>query len=172
MHTIHIACRHPCLKYLKENGLVSAVLVSLCQEKSRRSYSGGKSCFAFLLLWYSLGYSFLTIDAIYSPYINVFSIMQCLNLSFCDCRYVDPPKPPENWKEIVGDKWEKYQFKQLREFLVKWVDMSYWHCSWISELMLDVHHPQVKPFITSTISIVISTFITILWACMLVCSLL
>ncbi|XP_069984157.1 chromodomain-helicase-DNA-binding protein Mi-2 homolog isoform X8 [Penaeus vannamei] len=58
-------------------------------------------------------------------------------------RYVDPPKPPENWKEIVGDKWEKYQFKQLREFLVKWVDMSYWHCSWISELMLDVHHPQM-----------------------------
>lgn len=60
-------------------------------------------------------------------------------------RYVDPPKPPENWKEIVGEtKVEKYQFKQLREFLVKWVDMSYWHCSWISELMLDVYHPQVS----------------------------
>ncbi|XP_045626390.2 chromodomain-helicase-DNA-binding protein Mi-2 homolog isoform X5 [Procambarus clarkii] len=58
-------------------------------------------------------------------------------------RFVDPPKPPENWKEIVGDKAEKYQSKQLREFLVKWVDMSYWHCSWISELMLDVYHPQM-----------------------------
>ncbi|XP_050735075.1 chromodomain-helicase-DNA-binding protein Mi-2 homolog isoform X6 [Eriocheir sinensis] len=59
-------------------------------------------------------------------------------------RFVDPPKPPENWKEIVGEtKVEKYQFKQLREFLVKWVDMSYWHCSWISELMLDVYHPQM-----------------------------
>lgn len=81
--------------------------------------------------------------------------MQCLNLCFCDCRYVDPPKPPENWKEIVGDKWEKYQFKQLREFLVKWVDMSYWHCSWISELMLDVHHPQVN-LLSSTVFMVIS----------------
>ncbi|KAK8383270.1 hypothetical protein O3P69_011625 [Scylla paramamosain] len=59
-------------------------------------------------------------------------------------RFVDPPKPPENWKEIVGEsKVEKYQFKSLREFLVKWVDMSYWHCSWISELMLDVYHPQM-----------------------------
>ncbi|KAK7073859.1 choline dehydrogenase 5, partial [Halocaridina rubra] len=57
-------------------------------------------------------------------------------------RYVDPPKPPEGWKEKVGDKAEKYTFKQMREFLVKWVDMSYWHCSWISELMLDVYHPQ------------------------------
>lgn len=58
---------------------------------------------------------------------------------------MDPPKPPENWKEIVGEsKVEKYQFKSLREFLVKWVDMSYWHCSWISELMLDVYHPQVS----------------------------
>ncbi|XP_045113791.1 chromodomain-helicase-DNA-binding protein Mi-2 homolog [Portunus trituberculatus] len=59
-------------------------------------------------------------------------------------RFVEPPKPPENWKEIVGEsKAEKYQFKLLREFLVKWVDMSYWHCSWISELMLDVYHPQM-----------------------------
>lgn len=58
-------------------------------------------------------------------------------------RFVDPPKPPENWKELVGDKAEKYQMKPLREFLVKWVDMSFWHCSWISELMLDVYHPQV-----------------------------
>ncbi|XP_071548739.1 chromodomain-helicase-DNA-binding protein Mi-2 homolog [Panulirus ornatus] len=58
-------------------------------------------------------------------------------------RFVDPPKPPENWREIVGDKAEKYQFKSLREFLVKWVDMSYWHCSWVSELMLDVYHPQM-----------------------------
>ncbi|XP_068214865.1 chromodomain-helicase-DNA-binding protein Mi-2 homolog isoform X13 [Palaemon carinicauda] len=58
-------------------------------------------------------------------------------------RYVDPPKPPEGWKEKVGEKVEKYSFKSMREFLVKWVDMSYWHCSWITELMLDVYHPQM-----------------------------
>ncbi|KAK4311657.1 hypothetical protein Pmani_016856 [Petrolisthes manimaculis] len=58
-------------------------------------------------------------------------------------RFVDPPKPPENWREVVGEKADKYQNRQLREFLVKWVDMSYWHCSWISELMLDVYHPQM-----------------------------
>ncbi|XP_076062589.1 chromodomain-helicase-DNA-binding protein Mi-2 homolog isoform X3 [Oratosquilla oratoria] len=58
-------------------------------------------------------------------------------------RFVDPPKAPENWKEIVGDKVEKYNLKSLREFLVKWADMSYWHCSWISELQMDVHHPQM-----------------------------
>ena len=59
-------------------------------------------------------------------------------------RFVDPPKPPENWKELVGDKVDRYNLKQLREFLVKWADMSYWHCSWISELQLDVNHPQVS----------------------------
>lgn len=26
------------------------------------------------------------------------------------------------------------QNKQQREFFVKWQDMSYWHCDWISEL--------------------------------------
>ena len=30
-------------------------------------------------------------------------------------------------------KASKYVMKQLREFLVKWVDMSYWHCSWVTE---------------------------------------
>lgn len=28
---------------------------------------------------------------------------------------------------------KKPQPKPLREFFVKWHDMSYWHCSWISE---------------------------------------
>jgi hypothetical protein len=30
----------------------------------------------------------------------------------------------------------------VREFFIKWKDMSYWHCSWIQEIQLDVHHPQ------------------------------
>lgn len=32
---------------------------------------------------------------------------------------------------------------QHREFFVKWQDMSYWHCSWISEVQLEVHHPSM-----------------------------
>ncbi|KAG0414864.1 hypothetical protein HPB47_007982, partial [Ixodes persulcatus] len=36
---------------------------------------------------------------------------------------------------------KKPQPKPLREFFVKWHDMSYWHCSWISENQLDVYHP-------------------------------
>jgi hypothetical protein len=29
-----------------------------------------------------------------------------------------------------------------REFFIKWKDQSYWHCSWIKEIQLDVFHPQ------------------------------
>lgn len=32
---------------------------------------------------------------------------------------------------------------QHREFFVKWHNMSYWHCSWISEIELDVSHSQM-----------------------------
>ncbi|XP_075745511.1 chromodomain-helicase-DNA-binding protein Mi-2 homolog isoform X3 [Rhipicephalus microplus] len=44
-----------------------------------------------------------------------------------------PPPQPSTSK--------KPQPKPLREFFVKWHDMSYWHCSWISENQLDVYHP-------------------------------
>lgn len=30
---------------------------------------------------------------------------------------------------------------QFREFFVKWHNMSYWHCSWITEIEMDVFHP-------------------------------
>lgn len=32
---------------------------------------------------------------------------------------------------------------QHREFFVKWHNMSHWHCSWISEIELDVFHPSL-----------------------------
>ena len=32
--------------------------------------------------------------------------------------------------------------KVEREFFIKWKDQSYWHCSWIKEIQLDVFHPQ------------------------------
>ena len=37
----------------------------------------------------------------------------------------------------------KHQPKPLREFFVKFHDMSYWHCQWISELQLDVFHTSM-----------------------------
>ncbi|GAB6031265.1 choline dehydrogenase 5 [Chamberlinius hualienensis] len=43
----------------------------------------------------------------------------------------EPPKP------------KRLPPKPLREFFIKWVDKSYWHCSWISELQLDVFHPAM-----------------------------
>lgn len=59
-------------------------------------------------------------------------------------RQVDPPKRPDNWKEMVGEeKCKKYVVKPLKEFLVKWKDMSYWHVSWITEIQLEVNHPQM-----------------------------
>ena len=36
--------------------------------------------------------------------------------------------------------------KVEREFFIKWKDQSYWHCSWIKEIQLDVFHPQTYRF--------------------------
>ncbi|XP_019557394.3 chromodomain-helicase-DNA-binding protein Mi-2 homolog [Aedes albopictus] len=33
-----------------------------------------------------------------------------------------------------------------REYFVKFADMSYWHCDWITELQLDVYHPLMYRF--------------------------
>jgi len=30
----------------------------------------------------------------------------------------------------------------VREFFIKWREMSYWHCTWVLEIQLDVYHPQ------------------------------
>ena len=38
---------------------------------------------------------------------------------------------------------KKPQPKPQREFFVKFHDMSYWHCTWISEVQLDVYHPSM-----------------------------
>ncbi|PFX26138.1 chromodomain-helicase-DNA-binding protein 4-like isoform X3 [Stylophora pistillata] len=32
---------------------------------------------------------------------------------------------------------------ETREFFVKWSEMSYWHCSWITELQLEIYHPSM-----------------------------
>nr|XP_027204103.1 chromodomain-helicase-DNA-binding protein Mi-2 homolog [Dermatophagoides pteronyssinus] len=48
----------------------------------------------------------------------------------------DPPPPPA--PSMTSQKLQKE-----REFFVKWHDMSYWHCSWISELQLEVFHSSL-----------------------------
>merc|ERR1712142_410363 len=32
---------------------------------------------------------------------------------------------------------------KMREFFIKWHEMSYWHCSWVLETGLDVYHPAL-----------------------------
>ncbi|OTF81275.1 hypothetical protein BLA29_010382, partial [Euroglyphus maynei] len=49
----------------------------------------------------------------------------------------DPPPPPPPLSLA------SHQLQKEREFFIKWHDMSYWHCSWISELQLEVYHPSL-----------------------------
>jgi len=44
-------------------------------------------------------------------------------------------KGPTKIKKIIPIKAE-------REFFIKFKDMSFWHCSWVKEIQLDVFHPQ------------------------------
>lgn len=67
----------------------------------------------------------------------------------CSC----PPLPGKimkiltwKWVDEPIDKQEsssssKTTKNRRREFFVKWHERSYWHCSWVTEIQLDVHHP-------------------------------
>ncbi|GIY32246.1 chromodomain-helicase-DNA-binding protein 5 [Caerostris darwini] len=55
-------------------------------------------------------------------------------------------KKEENDKEdpaLQPSTSSKPQAKPQREFFVKWHDLSYWHCSWISEAQLEYFHPSL-----------------------------
>lgn len=54
-------------------------------------------------------------------------------------RWVEQPQPKEGEEENP----KKRQRPRQREYFVKWADMSYWHCSWVSELQMDVFHTQM-----------------------------
>ncbi|XP_022245679.1 chromodomain-helicase-DNA-binding protein Mi-2 homolog isoform X2 [Limulus polyphemus] len=67
-------------------------------------------------------------------------------------RWAETSKPEsEESKKEEGEKDDipatqpstskKNRQKPMREFFVKWADKSYWHCSWVSELQLEVYHP-------------------------------
>ncbi|XP_063786894.1 chromodomain-helicase-DNA-binding protein 3 isoform X3 [Pseudophryne corroboree] len=50
-----------------------------------------------------------------------------------------PPSLPAN-VEVDQDAPRALQGRSEREFFVKWAGMSYWHCSWITELQLEIFH--------------------------------
>ncbi|KAH9488281.1 choline dehydrogenase 5 [Bulinus truncatus] len=58
-------------------------------------------------------------------------------------RWCEPPKTEDELDHTHHDPPKKQTLKPLREFFIKWADMSYWHCSWVSELQLDVYHPAL-----------------------------
>lgn len=52
-------------------------------------------------------------------------------------RWGQAPSPKSNSPSIDNKK--PLEGRPEREFLVKWHGMSYWHCSWVSELQLELH---------------------------------
>ncbi|XP_024084977.1 chromodomain-helicase-DNA-binding protein Mi-2 homolog isoform X4 [Cimex lectularius] len=46
-------------------------------------------------------------------------------------------------EEDLPESARKRPRPRMREYFVKWADMSYWHCSWVSELQMDVFHTQM-----------------------------
>lgn len=57
-------------------------------------------------------------------------------------RWAKPPEQEDELDHTHHDKSKKTR-PPLREFFIKWHEMSYWHCDWISELALDVYHPAM-----------------------------
>uniref|UniRef100_A0A146KVC0 Chromodomain-helicase-DNA-binding protein Mi-2 n=2 Tax=Lygus hesperus TaxID=30085 RepID=A0A146KVC0_LYGHE len=54
-------------------------------------------------------------------------------------RWVENTIPEDRLPEAA----KKKQRPRLREYFVKWHDMSYWHCDWVSELQMDVYHTMM-----------------------------
>ncbi|KAJ4940377.1 hypothetical protein JOQ06_026684 [Pogonophryne albipinna] len=53
-----------------------------------------------------------------------------------------PAEPPEGPDGLPGDPLINPPLKGRaeREFYVKWAGLSYWHCSWVNELQLELYH--------------------------------
>lgn len=72
-----------------------------------------------------------------------------LSWRWIDITYPDP-MTEEELKEFEAQEGRKIAMKPLkklpnrreRELFVKWKYMSYWHCEWVNEMVLDVHFPQ------------------------------
>ncbi|CAO1409832.1 unnamed protein product [Diamesa serratosioi] len=62
-------------------------------------------------------------------------------------RWSEPvPEDPKNPQPSTSKAQPVPQ--RFREFFIKWKDQSYWLCSWISELQLDVNHPLMFRYYT------------------------
>merc|ERR1719354_540280 len=48
------------------------------------------------------------------------------------------------WMRIKRKKSRRRRIPKdaVREFFIKWKEMSHWHCSWVQEIQLDVYYPQ------------------------------
>ncbi|XP_073970313.1 chromodomain-helicase-DNA-binding protein Mi-2 homolog isoform X6 [Rhodnius prolixus] len=57
-------------------------------------------------------------------------------------RWVEPPPSKEEINDDNNQPKKKPR-QRTREYFVKWADMSYWHCDWVSELQMDVFHTQM-----------------------------
>ncbi|XP_073253079.1 chromodomain-helicase-DNA-binding protein 4-like isoform X6 [Porites lutea] len=58
-------------------------------------------------------------------------------------RYVNLPIEDAMLKSGDTEELTEPETYETREFFVKWLDMSYWHCSWITELQLEIYHPSM-----------------------------
>ena len=55
-------------------------------------------------------------------------------------------KKLDAWRAKQKDLEEGHEnngLPKMREFFIKWHEMSYWHCSWVLETGLDVYHPAL-----------------------------
>lgn len=50
-------------------------------------------------------------------------------------KWVESPSSKEE-----DDNTKKRNRQRQREYFVKWADMSYWHCSWVSELQVNINY--------------------------------
>ena len=62
-------------------------------------------------------------------------------------RWSEPiPEDPNNPQASTSKAQPVLQ--RTREYFIKWKDRSFWHCSWITELQLDVFHPLMFRYYT------------------------
>ena len=51
-------------------------------------------------------------------------------------------KEGENAEKAKRRRRKRIPKDAQREFYIKWKELSYWHCTWVQEIQLDVYHPQ------------------------------
>jgi chromodomain-helicase-DNA-binding protein 4 len=57
-------------------------------------------------------------------------------------RWIESKEQREELAAMTAEE-RKFRAKPQREYFVHWLGLSYWHCSWISELQMEVFHPTM-----------------------------